>query len=132
MTPGVESPDREPRVRMEDIEDRVDDEETDEGSEDETEDRPRSEGPPARPVTEGEGGDVESIEELIVKKEERAAQEEEEDESVLSLTREERLEPLAVKVVPPQPTEFVCKNCYLVKHRSQLKDKTRMLCRDCA
>ena len=117
---------------MEDIEDRVDDEETDEGSEDETEDRPRSEGPPARPATEGEGGDVESIEELIVKKEERAAQEEEEDESVLSLTREERLEPLAVKVVPPQPTEFVCKNCYLVKHRSQLKDKTRMLCRDCA
>ena len=132
MTPGVESPDREPRVRMEDIEDRVDDEETDEGSEDETEDRARPEEPAARPTTEAEGGDVESIEELIVKKEERAAQEEEEDESVLSLTREERLEPLAVKVVPPQPTEFVCKNCYLVKHRSQLKDKTRMLCRDCA
>ena len=117
---------------MEDIEDRVDDEETDEGSPDETEDRARPEEPAARPPTEGEGGDVESIEELIVKKEERAAQEDDEDDSVLSLTREERLEPLAVKVVPPQPTEFVCKNCYLVKHRSQLKDKTRMLCRDCA
>jgi hypothetical protein len=117
---------------MEDIEDRVDDE-TDESSEDDSEQDAPSEEPAARPATtDGQGGDVESIEELIVKKEERAAQEDEEDDSVLSLTREERLEPLAVKVVPPQPTEFVCKNCYLVKHRSQLKDKTRMLCRDCA
>ena len=48
------------------------------------------------------------------------------------MTREERLEPLATKVVPPQPTEFICSNCYLVKHRSQLKDKAKMLCRDCA
>jgi hypothetical protein len=117
---------------MEDIEDRVDDE-TDESSEDDSEQDAPSGEPAARPArTDGQGGDVESIEELIVKKEERAAQEDDEDDSVLSLTREERLEPLAVKVVPPQPTEFVCKNCYLVKHRSQLKDKTRMLCRDCA
>ena len=117
---------------MEDIEDRVDDE-TEETSEDDSERDSRSEEPAARPATtDSQGGDVESIEELIVKKEERAAQEDDEDDSVLSLTREERLEPLAVKVVPPQPTEFVCKNCYLVKHRSQLKDKTRMLCRDCA
>jgi hypothetical protein len=118
---------------MEEIEDRVDDEETDDNSEDDTEATPASvERAPRTAPTDGGGGDVESIEELIVKKEERAAQEEDEDDSVLSLTREERLEPLAVKVVPPQPTEFVCKNCYLVKHRSQLKDKTRMLCRDCA
>jgi hypothetical protein len=117
---------------MEDIEDRVDDE-TDESSEDDSEQDAPSGEPAARPATtDGQGGDVESIEELIVKKEARAAQEDDEDDSVLSLTREERLEPLAVKVVPPQPTEFVCKNCYLVKHRSQLKDKTRMLCRDCA
>ena len=117
---------------MEDIEDRVDDE-TDESSEDDSEQDAPSGEPAARPATtDGQGGDVESIEELIVKKEERAAQEDDEDDSVLSLTREERLEPLAVKVVPPQPTEFVCKNCYLVKHRSQLKDKTRRLCRDCA
>ena len=61
-----------------------------------------------------------------------AQEAEEEEESVLTLTREERLEPLAVKVVPPQPTEFICSNCYLVKHRSQLKDKAKMLCRDCA
>ncbi len=132
MTRGVESPDREPRNIVEDIEDRVDDEELDEApAEDEPDEPPAAEERPRR-AADTEGGDVESIEELIVKKEERAAQEEEEDESVLSLTREDRLEPLAVKVVPPQPTEFVCKNCYLVKHRSQLKDKTRMLCRDCA
>src|SRR6266576_3249675 len=89
---------------MEDIEDRVDDE-TEESSEDDSERDSRSEEPAARPATtDSQGGDVESIEELIVKKEERAAQEEDEDDSVLSLTREERLEPLAVKVVPPQPT----------------------------
>jgi hypothetical protein len=35
-------------------------------------------------------------------------------------------------VVPPQAGEFVCKRCFLVKHKSQLKDKNRMLCRDCA
>ena len=83
---------------------------------------------PAAPATEE---DVESIQDILVKQEARE-EAEEEDESVLNLTREERLEPLAVKVVPPQPTEFICKKCYLVKHRSQLKDKAKMLCRDCA
>jgi uncharacterized protein DUF4193 len=75
--------------------------------------------------------DVESIQDILVKQEARE-EAEEEDDSVLNLTREERLEPLAVKVVPPQSTEFICKNCFLVKHRSQLKDKAKMLCRDCA
>ena len=56
---------------------------------------------------------------------------EDEDEDVISTGREEKVETLAVKVVPQQPTEFVCKNCYLVKHRSQLADKKRMFCRDC-
>jgi hypothetical protein len=74
----------------------------------------------------------ESIEELIVKKEAQAAEEDEDDDAVLALTREERLEPIAEKVVPPQSSEFVCKKCYLVKHRSQLKDRARTLCRDCA
>ena len=79
-------------------------------------------------------GEVESsLEELIAKKEDRKpAEEEEEEESVLAVERDERLEPLAVKVVPQQPTEFVCKNCHLLKHRSQLKDKAKQLCRDCA
>jgi Domain of unknown function (DUF4193) len=91
---------------------------------------------------EGEAGDAEadeeagdaSLEEILTKKpEERPAPEEEEDEdSILSLGREERIETLSVKVVPQDPNkEFTCRNCYLVKHRSQLADKKRMFCRDC-
>ena len=78
-----------------------------------------------------DGVEVESIEGLIAKKDGQRIPEEE-DDPLLALGREERLEPLAVKVVPPQPTEFVCKKCFLVRHLSQLKDKKRMLCRDCA
>jgi hypothetical protein len=110
---------------MEDIEEQLEDE-LDEDTEEPQEVDPDS----APPAAAADGDDVESIEDLLVKKE--AREEDEDEDSVLSLSREERLEPLAVKVVPPQPTEFICKNCYLVKHRSQLKDKARMLCRDCA
>ena len=69
-----------------------------------------------------------SLDEIATKAEEAG----DEDEGMISTGREERVETLAVKVVPQQPTEFVCKNCYLVKHRSQLADKKRMFCRDCA
>jgi hypothetical protein len=74
-----------------------------------------------------------SLDEIIAKKaDEPAPEEEAEEESVLETSRaDERVEPLAVKVVPQQPTEFVCKSCYLVKHRSQLADKRKMFCRDC-
>ncbi|HEX5879585.1 MAG TPA: DUF4193 family protein [Actinomycetota bacterium] len=71
-----------------------------------------------------------SLDEIIAKKADEPAAEEAEEEAVVS--REERVEALTVKVVPQQPTEFTCKNCYLVKHRSQLADKKRMFCRDCA
>ncbi len=73
-----------------------------------------------------------SLDEIIAKKADEAAPEEAEDDAIIETGREERVEALTVKVVPQQPTEFVCKNCYLVKHRSQLADKKRMLCRDCA
>jgi hypothetical protein len=75
-----------------------------------------------------------SLEEILTKKpEERpTTEEEEEEESILTLGREEPIETLSVKVVPQQPTEFTCRKCYLVKHRSQLADKKRMYCRDCA
>jgi hypothetical protein len=78
--------------------------------------------------------EVESIQDLLVKQEARAEDDEveEEDETAVALTRDERLEPLETRVVPMQTTEFVCKRCFLVKHRSQLADKKRMLCRDCA
>jgi hypothetical protein len=72
-----------------------------------------------------------SLDEIATKAEE-AGGDDSDDEGLISTGREERVETLAVKVVPQQPTEFVCKNCYLVKHRSQLADKKRMLCRDCA
>jgi uncharacterized protein DUF4193 len=74
-----------------------------------------------------------SLDEIIAKKaDEPAPEEEAEEESVLETSRaDDRVEPLAVKVVPQQPTEFVCKSCYLVKHRSQLADKRKMFCRDC-
>jgi hypothetical protein len=78
--------------------------------------------------------DEASLEEILSKPEERAAPDEEEDEeSILSLGTEERVETLSVKIEPKKDTEFVCQKCYLVKPiRSQLADKRRMYCRDCA
>jgi len=111
----------------EDVDEALDDEELEDapGGDEEEE--------AAAPAAEPEEGEVESsLEELLAKREARPAEEEEEDDSILAVGREERLEPLAVKVVPPTDKEFVCKNCHLVKHRSQLKDRSRMLCRDCA
>jgi hypothetical protein len=81
-----------------------------------------------------EEGDA-SLDEILAKKpEERvSAEEDDDDESILSLGRDDRIETLSVKVEPKKDTEFVCKNCHLVKPiRSQLKDKARMFCRDCA
>jgi hypothetical protein len=77
----------------------------------------------------------ESIETILATRpEERiVAPEEEEDENLLSLDREERLETLSVRIVPKQESEFVCQRCHLVKPlRSQLADRKRMYCRDCA
>ena len=81
------------------------------------------------------GADVESIQDLLVKQEAAVVEEEaeEEEEVLVALTREERLaEPLEARVVPVQTTEFTCQRCFLVKHRSQLANKKKMLCRDCA
>ena len=118
---------------VEDLEDTLEDEEVDEeGAEPGTPEEDTPTTPPPATTATGRDEDVESIQDILVKQEARAEEAEEEDDSVLTLTREERLEPLSVKVVPPQPTEFICSNCYLVKHRSQLKDKSKMLCRDCA
>lgn len=114
---------------MDDTEETLEDEQVDEEGEEAEQEDGDAPAPAAAPAAADE--DVESIQDILVKQEARE-EAEEEDDSVLSLTREERLEPLATKVVPPQPTEFICQNCYLVKHRSQLKDKAKMLCRDCA
>lgn len=100
-------------------------------AEDEFEEPPEEE---AEVPAEEETGEA-SLEDLLAKREERAAEEEEEaEESILALgEREEPLETLSVRVVPPDPQkEFTCRKCFLVKHRSQLADKKRMYCRDCA
>jgi hypothetical protein len=92
-------------------------------------------------VEEDEGGRTEpeaeeegdaSLEEVLAKKPDEPG-EEEDDESILALGRDDRTETLSVKVEPKKDTEFVCRKCHLVKPiRSQLVDKARMLCRDCA
>ena len=80
---------------------------------------------------------VESIQDILAKQETEdqqaaAAETEEEDAALVAMTRDERLEPAESRIVPIQETEFTCKRCFLVKHRSQLADKKKMLCRDCA
>jgi len=120
---------------MEDNIDEMTEDEDLEPLDDEGEEGDEAPEPASGTTTDGEGGpEVESsLEELLAKREGgRPAEEEEEDDSMLALGRDERLEPLAVKVVPPSDKEFVCKNCHLVKHRSQLADRDRMFCRDCA
>jgi hypothetical protein len=80
-------------------------------------------------------GEVESIQELIEKQEEAseaAESDDDEDAVVVPATRADAVEAAESRVVPIQTTEFTCTNCYLVKHRSQLADKRKMLCRDCA
>jgi hypothetical protein len=80
--------------------------------------------------------DVESIQDILAKQEsqDEAAEEDEDEPAVASASavRDDRLEPVEARVVPMQATEFMCKNCFLVKHRSQLADKKKMFCRDCA
>jgi len=88
---------------------------------------------PPDPAAAGAGAEVESIQELLVKQEATEEEDADEDEVVIPLTREERLaEPSEARVVPIQETEFTCTRCFLVKHRSQLADKKKMRCRDCA
>lgn len=72
-----------------------------------------------------------SLDELLAKRAEEKGEAEEEEESVLDMARDERAEPLAIKVLPQQADEFTCRNCFLVKHRSQLADRKKMFCRDC-
>ena len=71
-----------------------------------------------------------SLEEILSKRGDVAEIEEEED-SLLDLTPDERMETLSIRPVPKQANEFVCSNCHLVKHQSQLADPARQLCRDC-
>jgi hypothetical protein len=87
--------------------------------------------------TSEEGAVETSLEEFLQRRERKAARgEDSDDEEALLEAMEERegrgAESLTVKVVPEQPDEFTCRRCFLVKHRSQLKDRRKMLCLDCA
>ena len=118
---------------MEDIEEPLDDEDIVDEEEDFDDLEPPEEALTEAPAVPADpAADVESIQDLLVKQEARAEEEEDEEESLVKASHGERLEPLEARVVPMQTTEFVCKKCYLVKHRSQLADKKRVLCRDCA
>lgn len=90
--------------------------------------------PPGEPEEEeaeaAEGSDA-SLEELLAKRAEKQDADSD-DESILSVERDDRTGGLPNKVKPQQAREFVCKKCFLVKHQSQLADRRRMLCRDCA
>lgn len=82
-----------------------------------------------------EGALETSLEELLQRKERRLDEDDVDEEEALLEAMEGRegpAESLTVKVIPPQPTEFTCRKCFLLKHRSQLKDKKKMLCMDCA
>jgi hypothetical protein len=96
------------------------DEEEEEGEEGEVEDEDEELG--AQVETEA------SLDEILAKRSETA---EEEEESILELASEETLETLSIRAVPKQANEFVCSNCHLVKHLSQLADPAHELCRDC-
>jgi hypothetical protein len=37
-----------------------------------------------------------------------------------------------VRVVPKQVDEFTCMSCFLVRHRSQLANEKKMICKECA
>ena len=82
--------------------------------------------------------DDESEESLDVLMAKRKSKEDADDdgsaeESVLELTRNDRVTgSLPSNAKPQQSSEFTCRSCYLVKHQSQLANKKRMLCRDCA
>ena len=103
-------------------------EELPEAADDENEDEEEDD---AAPLVDDDEADA-SLE-IMAKKEETSDEADDtEEDSMLTAEPDERVGVLPARVAPQQETEFVCKNCFLVKHRSQLADKRRMFCKDCA
>lgn len=88
------------------------------------------------PIAEEESAVETSLEELLQRRDRRLEVDEDVDDEEALLEamegRETAAEPLTVNVVPPQPTEFTCRKCFLLKHQSQLADKKKLICKDCA
>lgn len=77
----------------------------------------------------------ESLDALMAKRKSREDADDEgsPEDSVLEMSRDDRVTGnLPANAKPQQSSEFTCRSCYLVKHQSQLANKKRMLCRDCA
>jgi hypothetical protein len=127
---------------MSDVDEPIEDDEA-EGPDQDAEEAEPSEAEPSEaeladatvpPDPAAPAGEVESIQVMLTKQEAAEEAAEEEEEVALTLTKDEKLagDQAEARVVPMQETEFVCKRCFLVKHRGQLADKKKMLCRDCA
>jgi hypothetical protein len=122
---------------MKDIEEPIEDEEVEEPGAELDEDEPSEAELAQATVPPDPGappGEVESIQEMLTKQEAAEEAADAQEEVVIPLTKEEKLagDQAETRVIPMQETEFVCKRCFLVKHRGQLADKKKMLCRDCA
>lgn len=76
-----------------------------------------------------DGDDVEASLDVILKERLVVEDVEPDDEEDGAGEADDRHE--SRKVTPRRPDEFVCQSCFLVKHPSQLADKTAQLCRDC-
>ncbi|MEO6121144.1 MAG: DUF4193 family protein [Acidimicrobiales bacterium] len=71
--------------------------------------------------------DVEASLDVILKEKLVVADEDDEDDAG---DGEDRAE-ISTKVLPPQPDEFLCVSCLLLKRPSQLANPRGPLCRDC-
>jgi hypothetical protein len=76
-----------------------------------------------------------SLEEIIARKPEQpvgVAEDENDLAFEMELAGGEEInDELSIRPVPVQANEFTCRSCFLVKHRSQLANEKKTLCRDC-
>jgi len=92
------------------------------------------------PRTRTEDLDPESIEEVKAAHDRVASRSRTHDDAVDAVETDEFVLPggdlsdevLVLEVQPQRADEFTCMGCFLVRHRSQLVDRERGLCVDCA
>ncbi len=80
---------------------------------------------------EDDGDDVEASLDVILKERLVVEDVEVEDEDEEAPQETDDRSDASRKVTPRRPDEFVCQSCFLVKHPSQLADKSLQFCRDC-
>jgi len=76
-----------------------------------------------------------SLEEIIARKPEQpvgVAEDENDLAFEMELAGGEEInDELSIRPVPVQHNEFTCRSCFLDKHRSQMANEKKTLCRDC-